>query len=69
MRLPLAAYVAILVLVAFNVPAAAPYAGEAGRDIKALSPQDVDAYLNGQGMGLAKAAELNGYAGPKMFSK
>jgi hypothetical protein len=29
-----------------------------------LSPEDVDSYLTGKGMGRAKAAELNGYAGP-----
>ena len=56
---------AILSLIAANVPAASPYAGEEGRDIKALSAQDIDAYLTGKGMGYAKAAELNGYAGPK----
>ena len=54
-----------LLLACSNVLAASPYAGEQGRDIKALSMQDVDAYLAGQGMGFAKAAELNGYAGPK----
>jgi Spy/CpxP family protein refolding chaperone len=48
-----------------NVAAAeSPYVGQEGRAIKALSPDDVDAYLAGKGMGLAKAAELNGYAGP-----
>ncbi len=41
------------------------YAGEQGRAIKALSAQDVEGYLSGQGMGLAKAAELNHYPGPK----
>jgi Spy/CpxP family protein refolding chaperone len=41
-----------------------PYVGQAGRDIKALSPQEVADYLNGKGMGLARAAELNGYPGP-----
>jgi Spy/CpxP family protein refolding chaperone len=41
-----------------------PYAGQETRDIKALAPEDVDAYLSGRGMGLAKAAELNGYPGP-----
>jgi len=41
-----------------------PYAGQDTRDIKALAPEDVDAYLSGKGMGLAKAAELNGYPGP-----
>lgn len=56
---------AVLSLMIANVQAASPYAGEEGRDIKALSAEDVDAYLTGQGMGFAKAAELNGYAGPK----
>jgi len=41
-----------------------PYAGQEARSIKALSPEDTEAYLSGKGMGLAKAAELNGYAGP-----
>jgi len=59
------AVAAALSLIASNVPAASPYAGEERRDIKALSAQDVDAYLTGKGMGFAKAAELNGYAGPK----
>ena len=56
---------AVISLIASNVLAASPYAGEEERDIKALSAEDVDAYLTGQGMGFAKAAELNGYAGPK----
>ena len=43
---------------------ASPYAGQQTRDIKALAPEDVEAYLSGKGMGLAKAAELNGYPGP-----
>lgn len=33
--------------------------------IKALSPDQVKAYLDGEGMGLAKAAELNHHPGPK----
>jgi hypothetical protein len=41
-----------------------PYAGQEARDIKALSPQEVSDYLSGKGVGLAKAAELNGYPGP-----
>jgi Spy/CpxP family protein refolding chaperone len=41
-----------------------PYAGEEQREIKALSADEVKAYLNGQGAGLAKAAELNRYPGP-----
>jgi Spy/CpxP family protein refolding chaperone len=41
-----------------------PYAGQQSREIKALSAEDVQGYLSGKGMGLAKAAELNGYPGP-----
>lgn len=41
-----------------------PYAGQETRDVKALSPEDVQSYLAGKGMGFAKAAELNGYPGP-----
>jgi Spy/CpxP family protein refolding chaperone len=44
--------------------AAAPYSGQESRDIKALSPEEVDSLLAGKGMGFAKAAELNGYPGP-----
>ena len=40
------------------------YAGQEQRSIKALSPEDVQALREGKGMGLAKAAELNGYPGP-----
>jgi Spy/CpxP family protein refolding chaperone len=43
---------------------ASPYAGEQARPIKALSERDVQGLLQGQGAGLAKAAELNGYPGP-----
>lgn len=42
-----------------------PYAGQAERPIKALSGEEIQGYLTGQGLGLAKAAELNGYPGPK----
>lgn len=41
-----------------------PYAGQQQREIKALSTQDMQAYVQGQGHGFAKAAELNGYPGP-----
>jgi hypothetical protein len=44
--------------------AASPYVGETSRPIKALSEQEVADYLDGKGMGFAKAAELNGYPGP-----
>ena len=59
--------VALLPCLAFGaggVPVPSAYAGQQARDVKSLSPEDVDGYLSGKGMGLAKAAELNGYAGP-----
>ena len=46
-------------------PAAAPYAGREARAVKALSEQEARDLANGSGMGLAKAAELNGYPGPR----
>jgi Spy/CpxP family protein refolding chaperone len=42
-----------------------PYAGWQERGIKALSPQQLEDYLEGRGMGMALAAELNGYPGPR----
>lgn len=42
-----------------------PYEGQQDRSIKALSDQEVTGYLNGHGMGHAKAAELNHYPGPR----
>jgi hypothetical protein len=44
--------------------AESPYAGQEPRGIKSLSDDEVRGLLAGSGMGLAKAAELNGYAGP-----
>jgi hypothetical protein len=41
-----------------------PYAGLEQRPIKALSQQQIDDLKTGRGMGLALAAELNGYPGP-----
>jgi hypothetical protein len=41
-----------------------PYVGEQARDIKSLSEREAADLRAGQGMGLAKAAELNGYPGP-----
>jgi hypothetical protein len=45
-------------------PADMPYAGQQARAIKALSDDDIAALRKGEGMGVAKAAELNGYPGP-----
>lgn len=50
------------------LPAAAqhsPYAGLERREIKALSQEEIDGYLQGRGMSMALPAELNGYPGPK----
>jgi hypothetical protein len=54
------------IMLAFPIvcPAASPYADQTSRSIKALSDEEVADYLSGKGMGLAKAAELNGYPGP-----
>ena len=55
-----------LTAVACIASAAAPasYSGQENREIKSMSAEDVQSYLAGKGMGLAKAAELNGYPGP-----
>jgi hypothetical protein len=57
----------VVVAVALGVGAAvaqAPYAGLQSRAIKALSDQEIADLRAGRGMGLALAAELNGYPGP-----
>jgi Spy/CpxP family protein refolding chaperone len=62
--------IAVLALCALAIPAlaadmpATPYAGQQARRIKALSDEDITALRKGEGMGMAKAAELNGYPGP-----
>lgn len=43
----------------------APYAGQQTRQVSSLSAGDVSQLLAGQGWGLAKPAELNGYPGPR----
>ena len=60
----------LIIVIALALPALAhaaspsPYAGQESRPIKALSPSEQADLLAGKGMGLAKAAELNGYPGP-----
>lgn len=56
-----------LILFAFATYAATdtPYKGQQIRSIKSLSQKDIDGYLSGKGMGLAKVAELNHYPGPR----
>jgi hypothetical protein len=55
---------AALILTSTTVFAQSPYAGMQTRSIKALSEQQVADLKEGRGMGLALAAELNGYPGP-----
>lgn len=45
-------------------PSSTPYLGQQVRAIKALSEEDTASLLKGEGIGMAKAAELNGYPGP-----
>ncbi len=45
--------------------AKSPYSGYEGRDIKALSAEQIKSYLEGEGMGFAMPAELNHYPGPR----
>lgn len=60
-----AACMPALQIMAQTAPVApGPYAGEQARAIKSLSGKDMADLMAGQGMGLAKAAELNGYPGP-----
>ena len=63
-RIVLFAIIAVLLPVfAFAQPS--PYSGQQGRDVKSLSPDEVRGYLAGEGLGFAKAGELNHYPGPK----
>lgn len=45
--------------------AGSPYADMRDREIKALSQDEIDGLLTGEGMGYALPAELNGYPGPR----
>jgi Spy/CpxP family protein refolding chaperone len=60
------AYLMVIVASAANATAqtTSPYAGQQERTIKALSAQEIGDLLEGRGMGLAKAGELNSYPGP-----
>lgn len=60
----IAALAAVPALALAQHAAPSPYAGEERRAIKALSEKEVRDLLDGAGMGLAKAAELNRYPGP-----
>src|SRR6266849_1691890 len=56
--------VGLALLVSTTTFAQSPYSGMQTRPIKALSEQQVADLKAGRGMGLALAAELNGYPGP-----
>jgi hypothetical protein len=55
---------AILISLSFAMAQHAPYAGMQTRPVKALTEQQLADLKAGRGMGLALAAELNGYPGP-----
>lgn len=67
MRIPVASVCLALALAAPALSREKPrtYAGEEKREVKALSPEEIESYRTGAGMGFAKAAELNHYPGPK----
>jgi hypothetical protein len=57
----------VLIVSLFGAPVLAadmPYSRQQTRTIKALSDGDIAALRKGDGVGMAKAAELNGYPGP-----
>jgi hypothetical protein len=56
--------IATLLLASTTAFAQTPYTGMQTRSIKALSEQQVADLGAGRGIGLALAAELNGYPGP-----
>ena len=55
---------AVLASISTASSSQAPYSAMQARSIKALSDQQVTDLKMGRGMGLALAAELNGYPGP-----
>ncbi len=65
MRLLISTVASVLTMMTpLAAQAPSPYAGAIQHEIKSLSPAEIDDLRGGRGMGLAKAAELNGYPGP-----
>lgn len=64
LKMTLAAIVLTLAHGIANAQHGQPYAGLQERPIKALSAEQIGDLRAGRGMGLALAAELNGYPGP-----
>jgi hypothetical protein len=62
-RIAIAAMLAVMAGAA-HAQQSQPYAGQQTRAIKALSAEQIAELKAGRGMGLALAAELNGYPGP-----
>ena len=60
-RIPL---IGLLLCAGVGAVARAVQKADAPPHVKSLSPADVEGYLQGRGMGLAKPAELNSYPGP-----
>ena len=48
-----------------EAPLTSPYVEQLGSEIRGLSTKEIDDLREGRGMGLARAAELNGYPGPR----
>src|SRR5579883_151022 len=66
MKIPMIAVAGIVHAAACGAAAAqSPYAGLEARPVKALSDEQIADLKAGRGMGLALAAELNGYPGPR----
>lgn len=63
-RVFVVAVVSLLLAANDGLATPSPYSGEQARAIKALSAGEVSGLLAGKGLGLAKAAELNGLPGP-----
>lgn len=63
-RLALATFALSLLATPVLAQHAQPYAGLEARPVKALSSEQIADLKAGRGMGLALAAELNGYPGP-----
>ena len=64
MRTMLAAMITLSIGTPPAIAQSMGYAGQQGRDIKALSEQETADLLAGRGMGLARAGELNHHPGP-----
>jgi hypothetical protein len=64
MRTWIFGFLASAAVIAAAASTESPYVGEEQRAIKALSQQQIDDYLQGRGLGYARAAELNHYPGP-----